>query len=310
MNRLLRLLPWVFVVAFALIVEQFWGWATLLGAWQTLDLRATIAACVLIFISYCLRTVRLYDFFNPYVSGHFSTCLRLMLFHNLLNNLLPFRSGEVSFPILMKRYFDVGVLVSTPGLLLFRLLDLHVVLSIGLISAMFGLAGTGINLIVWVLVVLSPFIFYLLHRPILNWSARKKSGAIGEKLHTALDSIPDSKGVLLRCWIWSWANWLLKLIVLAWLIGQFAHLPLAASLIGAVTGELSSVLPINAPGSFGTYEAGISVGLIPYSVPTEQLAAAAVNTHLFVLIVSIIGTMIACLLPLKKRKPPLTQRQS
>lgn len=300
MNRLLRLLPWFFVAAFALAVENFWGWGTLLSAWQALDWRAAMIACGLIFISYCLRTIRLYDFFSPYVAGHFSACLRLMLFHNLLNNLLPFRSGEVSFPILMKRYFNVGVLVSTPGLLLFRLLDLHVVLSIGLISAMFGVAGTGINLIVWLLVALFPFAFYLVRRPLLNWSAQKKSSAVGEKLHTALLSIPNNKSVLLRCWFWSWANWLLKLLVLAWLIGQFAHLPLAASLVGAVTGELSSVLPINAPGSFGTYEAGISAGLMPYAVPTEQLAAAAVNTHLFVLAVSIIGTIIAYLLPINK----------
>ena len=301
----MRLLPWIFVAGFALIIEHFWGWASLLHAWQTLDWRAAIIACGLIFSSYCLRAVRLYDFFNPYVTGRFSACLRLMLFHNVLNNLLPFRSGEVSFPILMKRYFDVGILVSTPGLLLFRLLDLHVVLSIGLISATLGIAGTGvgtgINIILWLLIALFPLIFYAIRHPLLHWAAHKKSHVISKKIHAALRSIPDNKWVLLRCWFWSWANWLLKLSVLAWLIGQFTHLPLVSSLVGAVTGELSSILPVNAPGSFGTYEAGIAMGLMPYAVPAEQLAAAAVNTHLFVLMVSISSVIIAYLLPIKTR---------
>ena len=56
----------------------------------------------------------------PATEGSFLRSFRLILIHNLFNNLLPMRSGEASFPILMAREFSVPFSRSIPGLVYLR----------------------------------------------------------------------------------------------------------------------------------------------------------------------------------------------
>ena len=99
----------------------------------------------------------------------------------------------------------------------------------------------------------------------------------------------------------TWANWLVKLLTLAWLLGQFVPGAswnlLMTSVIG---GELTSVLPVHAPGGFGTYEAGI---LLPLSriIDAKVAATGAVNLHLFVLGSSMLGGLLGWLIPLQTK---------
>ena len=79
------------------------------------------------------------EYFRVEMAGRFTLCTKLMLQHNLFNNLLPMRTGELSFPVLMARYFAVPALRSVPALLWFRLMDLH---SLG-IFALAAFQGRG-----------------------------------------------------------------------------------------------------------------------------------------------------------------------
>lgn len=295
----IQLMPWAILLACLVAVEYFWGWTTVLAAWQSLSGQTAVTLLCLMLASYALRAVRLYDFFRQAVTGRYGLCLRLMLYHNILNNLLPFRSGELSFPLLMKRYFGVNYLVSTPGLLLFRLFDLHVILTLGLIAVFTGVMDAGPSLIIGAIAGLIPFAVFSFRQPLNTWVVGQTSEA--SKFRVVVAALPESGWVFLRCWWWSWANWSVKLYALAWLIGEFAGVSLGAALGGAVIGELSSVLPINAPGNAGTYEAGIAVGLLPHGVSAERVVAAAVNTHLFVLLASAVGALLAWVLPFSKQ---------
>ena len=131
------ILLWLIFFGFIIAIEYFFGWKAILVPWQTLSPPAIVIAMLLFLLSYQIRTWRLYDYFLPHTKGNWLTTLRLMLLHNILNNLLPARSGEVSFPLLMKRYFSVGYSHSLPALLWFRLLDLHTLLSVGAIAWIF-----------------------------------------------------------------------------------------------------------------------------------------------------------------------------
>jgi hypothetical protein len=289
------ILAWLIFIAFIVAVESYWGWNIILAPWKTLSYTSIIIAILLFLLSYQLRTWRLYDYFLPHTSGRWVTALRLMLLHNILNNLLPARSGEISFPLLMKRYFTVDYIHSIPALVWFRLLDLHTLLSIGLIVWTISQSGqypiaylflTGL----WLLL---PLIFYTLK----NYLRINISQTFIIKV---LDGLPQTNVKFWRNWLLTSLNWLLKLTVLAWLLGQFLMVDITYLISSVITGELSSVLPFHAPGGVGTYEAGMVAPLLAI-IDIEKATQAAINVHLFMLFSSIIGGLIGWLLPVAKK---------
>jgi hypothetical protein len=88
-----------------------------------------------------------------------------------------------------------------------------------------------------------------------------------------------------------------KLLGFTLLLGQLGQLPISTAVLGAVGGELSSVLPVHGLAGAGTYEAGILVVLAPLQVAMEQALPAAVTLHLFILGASALG-LVPALLPL------------
>ena len=79
----------------------------------------------------------------------------------------------------------------------------------------------------------------------------------------------------------------------AHLVGEVAHAGVVVgdvigyligrSSVGVAGGELTAVLPVHAPGGFGTYAAGILAALLPFAVDADKAVAAAANTHLLLL---------------------------
>jgi uncharacterized membrane protein YbhN (UPF0104 family) len=81
--------------------------------------------------------------------------------------------------------------------------------------------------------------------------------------------------------------------VFAWILAFFADLAWVSALLGAVGGELTSVLPAHGIAGAGTYEAGVVAALVPQGIRLSTALAAAVNLHLFLLGLSIVGGLIA-----------------
>jgi len=283
------LLLWLIFFSFILAVEYFFGWQEILAPWKTLSPSAIVIAILLFLLSYQIRTWRLYDYFLPHTKGNWLAALRLMLLHNILNNLLPARSGEVSFPLLMKRYFAVEYSHSIPALLWFRLLDLHTLLSVGAIAWVTTQSMRYLPLLaVWLLL---PLVFYYLKTII----RQKISHTFVTKV---LDGLPQNYAEFWRNYCLTWLNWTVKIAVLAWLLAQFLMIDTAYLFSSVIAGELSSVLPFHAPGGVGTYEAGMVAPLLAVS-DINTATKAAINVHLFMLFSSILGGLIGWLLPVK-----------
>ena len=283
------LLGVVIGVGFVTFVQLYFGWRALLAPWANLPLQAIAAAALLTLLSYWLRALRFYDYFLADMAGRFALCVRLMLQHNLLNNLLPMRTGELSFPVLMARYFGVPAARSLPALLWFRLMDLH---SLGLFAlvafagklwpASVGLTG----LAAWL-----PLPWLAFHYS--NWLHRRLDvhdrGALARWLRRLLEGLPRQAEAFWRAWGWTFVNWLVKLGAFAWVLGWFIPVSYRAALFGAIAGDLTSVLPIHGVAGAGTYEAGVMAGLLPYGVAPQPALAAAVNLHLFLLGTTLAG---------------------
>jgi len=338
-----HLLPWLIVIAFIGLIEWLLGWQTLLTSWQQLTWQEGLIAVLLMLMSYQLRTWRLYDYFqlgqhkastfplktdtNP--QDHrsqtrltlfqrlrqFGFAFRLMLLHNVFNNLLPARSGELSFPLLMKRYFALDYSHTVAALLWFRLLDLHSILLILLLPVLAWFLPIGLAAVIWLAFLLIPWLMFRLQCYFYRHLQRKSQSLaehaprwvkLGLKI---VNGLPQQSGAFWRSWLLTLLNWSVKLLILAWLLVQLAEIsiPFDMALSAVIGGELTSVLPIHAPAGIGTYEAGLvtvlsathSFSWLPLQSTLSVQAAMilAINVHLFVLSTSILGGLMAWFMP-------------
>lgn len=297
------LLGTLIFVLFALLVEVYLGWAVLLAPWLSLDPLALILAIALLLVSYALRSLRLYHYFAPTMAGRFLLCLRLMLQHNLFNNLLPMRSGELAFPLLMQRYFRITPMRSLPALLWFRVLDLHTLGLLALPTVALPLFGGFWTLFICVVWLAVPWLLFRWGIALESWLAKQNHRRLAQFAHQFIQGLPNHYTPFITSWWWTLANWSVKLWVFVWILRLFIDIPWLSALLGVIGGELTSVLPVHSLAGMGTYEAGIMAALLPTGIETRSALQGAVNLHLFLLAASLLGGMLTWLLPLRKEVP-------
>lgn len=281
------------LVGFIVFVDIYFGWRPLLVPWLRMPMDQIAMAAALTLVSYWLRAVRFYDYFHREMAGRFGLCVKLMLQHNLLNNLLPMRSGELSFPVLMARYFAVPTLRSMPALLWFRLLDLHTLGIFALLvfqSVLWTWQWTLIGLVLWLPLPWLAFHFSSRWR---RWLNHRDHGRFYQLAGSLLQGLPQETAAFWRAWGWTFINWLVKLGAFAWVLRLFIDISYPAAWMGSIAGDLTSVLPIHGVAGAGTYEAGVVAGLLPYGVSPQPALAAAVNLHLFLLGTTLVGGAIS-----------------
>ncbi|MGC8698009.1 MAG: lysylphosphatidylglycerol synthase transmembrane domain-containing protein, partial [Halothiobacillus sp.] len=295
-NQIKPVLAWLLVLLAVGLVVAWIGPAQLIAPWLRMAPDALILALLFMVLSYVLRAVRIQRYFMHELRGQFWLTLKLSTWHVLLNNFLPMRTGEISFPVLMQRYFALPATRTVPVLLWFRLLDLQAIVILGLIAVlgMFG-AGTGLtDAWLWPVLVLvpAPFFVYLARGSIRQFILRRTNGQWQSRLLASIDSLPSAPSHFLATLGWTWANWLIKLLTLAFLLKNLAPVTVAGALAGAIGGDLTTVLPIHAPGGFGTFEAGVVLALQPFNLPAPMLLSAAINLHLFLLGTSLLAGLL------------------
>ncbi len=283
--------------ALLFVVSQTLGWERLLSPWGTLDWRTLLGAAGLTALSYGLRALRIYDYFQPRLRGRFPAVLRLSVLHNSANNLLPMRAGELVFPWLMKRYFGQRWTQSFQSLLWLRLLDVHFLGLMGLL----------------VLYLRDPRWFWPLLG--LGWVGLLISLARGRKIPCAaprsfwqclLATLPASPGTFWRVYLWTALSWSLKLLSFVLILGHFLPLASWRLLVGVLGAELSSVLPFHGIAGGGSYELAALVALMPTDISAEAALGGAVNLHLFLLGMTLLLGSLALLLPKRPKdwQPP------
>ncbi len=284
----------VLVLGLVLLVHVGVGWGSLLAPWTQIPPRIVITGLGLVVGSYAIRAIRIQAYFRPETSGRFPSTFRLILIHNLLNNLMPMRTGEASFPVLMASRFNVPYSRSIPALIYLRTLDLHFVLLLG--GAALLLDRTRFAWLLLLLLVPIPYGVFRM-QDVLARKLEGKNGwvrGVGRKI---FEGLPSSAGLFWTTWLWTAVNWAVKLLVLAWVLTAFTPMPYPVALVGTTTGELSSVLPLHGIAGAGTYEGGVLAGLVPLGIDLETALRGAVNLHLFVLGVAILAGILAALTP-------------
>ncbi len=302
-RALLIALQVLVLVAFAAAIEHWWGFARLLSPWSQVPLALVAVVVAAQLASYSLRALRIYLAEPRIPRGRWPQCLQLILLNNALNLILPARTGEVSFPILMQRWFGVPMAEGAGTLLWLRLLDLNVLGVLALLA--FAPALLPLPFTAWLLLALTAALLPLL-APTLNrrlsQALHQRESKAAQLIRKLLAGIPQRPAQVLIDLGLSWSAWGIKLAALAAVFAALAQLSLIAGLLGAIGGDLSTVLPLHTPGGFGTYEAGVIAFASPLAPPTPALLAAAVNLHILVLGIALAAGAVAWITQSRVRK--------
>jgi uncharacterized membrane protein YbhN (UPF0104 family) len=269
----------------------------IISQWRELSGATLIIAVGGLLLSYLLRAWRYQNFF---ALDHFPATMRLTLIHNALNHWLPARTGEFSFPLLMKRYFGRGYAGSTHGLLWLRLMDLHALAGTALPLFYSLLDGWLFALILFAWLATMPLSLWLLKHFRQRINASSSEGRIIKLLKTAANELTESKRTFFIAWLYSAANWGVKIGVLTLLVTAFVTTPATTALTAVIAGELTSILPFHSPGGLGTYEAGMAAAFSLFDIDFKTSLQAAVQAHLFLLNLAIISAACALLIPAKR----------
>jgi len=299
-NRI-ALLCATLVLAYAALVQWAWGWPAILDGWRQVGFAKVMLALALLVATYFVRTHRIQDYFPRETKGCFVRLFRVTQVHNILNIMLPFRTGETSFPLLMRSEFGIPLAHGTSALMVLRLLDLHALLAAAGIGLVLQAGHSAVAWLAWLAFLLAPLALFPLRGRLLSAGRKRLGPRLDRIVDEIRDGIPGDRGIFLRAWALTVFNWGVKILVLAWVLGLMGVGPVVARFGGALGGELSSVLPVHAPAGVGTYPAGIAAGAAAFGADAsaaslELLARAAINAHLLTVVAALAGLALGLLI--------------
>lgn len=250
--------------------------------------------------------------------------------HIMFNNLLPSRSGELSYIYLLKKRHGISGSEGLATLVAARLYDFAVLASFFLISA-FLFLGTFNKLslgeiALGSLVILSAAVTLIFNlERVMRWVLLviQKSGEkfrllekkwlryILEKGNDVLSSFSaiGSKKKFLPLVLISFGAWGFKFfayyIMLGAMLGmsEGVHPSFWMIVLGTTAAELTTILPVHGVGGFGTYESAWAGAFYLLGFTKELAIKSAFSFHLLALFYSIIlGVVSLILLNFKKTK--------
>lgn len=275
------------------------AWLMADGRWRGLgDVFARLDALTLglsaagFALSYGLRALRVFDEFRAQAGRRFGTCLRIVLIHNAMINVVPFRGGEAAFPLLLRQNFGIPLPRAIASLFWFRLQDAFVVMALAAI--VWPGVHPGLKAIAVIGVIVTAWWLPRWARAPHDWAEGK---AFTAKLAKVRDAFAESTRHARYGWVWTIANWTVKLAAQACLLAALIPAALSVGAAGALGAELAAILPIQGVAGFGTYEAGAAAALLPNGIPLAIGLQAALALHLFVIACSVTSGAIAWLFP-------------
>ena len=281
-------------VALLAWVEYEITWASVFSAWAHVSVSLLFGLTFLTFVSYFLRSYRVYFYFGDKQGHSLLTYVKINFYHNAWNNFLPMRLGEASFPLMMKREFDCPLLESASGLLWIRLMDLHwlLVLLSSLVVIKYGT--------LWIFMLAGLILFPLLLLCAPKYGGVNRIPAFRKIIETLQRYSPASvyhAGILYGL---TACVWVIKLTALAVVLLMFIDISVLYAIFAVVSADLSSVLPVHGLAGSGTYEGAMLAALVPLGVAVDDVLLAAVNTHMYVLLSTVLSIPVAFFISLRR----------
>lgn len=299
------------------LIFQHVDWPQVAQVLRQADAFWLIVTVLVYFAIYLVRTYR-FTVLSP--ATPFSLMLCVTTIHNFLLRIMPMRTGELSYAILLKRAGTAGLGESLLSLLLLRILDSTAVVFFFVVALVadshlyqgdrrVGVTVSAIALFVGMLAIVSM-------RPILIWSVRTLKNLLGalhllkrpmiNKIVEKASAIVDSFGSttlpkLLFLSLLSLLQWLFLFLMFFTVMRTF-HIPVsfAQTVLGSTAGVVVAFLPISGIGSFGTMEAAWAFGFVMVglekSLAVSSSLAFSLTTFVITGVIALFGWLGLCLL--------------
>jgi uncharacterized protein (TIRG00374 family) len=281
------------------LVLRWAGWESLRAALEKVSPKYLLAALVVYLISMAARGVG----WRLLLGGDVGMVRVLAALNEgyLLNNVLPWRLGEIGRAVLLGRKANKAVMGVLSSIFLERLFDiiLAVMLLFSLLPLTIGMPGLSRSVFIGAFILVSGFVFLWVtfKRPgwvqyILQRLPGNESFWIGswDRFRRGLEQARNP-GVLFMSYSWIILSWtlagLMYWLVLRSVIPEaevlWAYFMLAVTMVG--------VAVPSSPGYVGVFEAAGVLALSVFSVPKELALAGALILHAIVYVtVGILGT--------------------
>jgi uncharacterized membrane protein YbhN (UPF0104 family) len=246
------------------------------ASWPSLALATALTAIV--------QWLRAWRF--SIMTNHTSTLpgwplVRIAFQLNFLNFTLPFRLGELGYPVMMRRAYGQPVAGSLGVLVLARLFDLSTVGAIFMFMALvLGLGGTPTGSLALgaatAALALAPIALVLsaeAARPLLRFLP--ENGRLAATLKPSLAALGARRAQLAAIAL-SFAIWLVFGGLAALSANAVASdIPPAIALLGASAGNIAFALPINGIGGLGASQAAWALAVSRAGVPWNDAVISA-----------------------------------
>ena len=266
-----------------------------------------IAGFILYTCCYFFRAWRFHILLNKEVS--IKDLFNIGCVHNMMNNLLPARTGELSYIYLLKTEQNKTTGEGLATLVISRIFDFIIISIFFLLFFLFVknlttdfsiLIGIGILFLFLMVILLFGLLFYgnTILRLFKSWAhyinfkkfrvgdyiTQKSEETIGcfEKFKTGQINTHISV-IIFSIGIWILQYSLFYLIA----ISMGIHLEPVQMLFASSFAVFSTVLPIQGIGGFGTMEAGWALGFIAVGVSNEVAINTGFGFHLIILLYTI-----------------------
>lgn len=283
-----RISFWVLALVLLLAFVRKADWTASLLRLFEIPLPLILALSFGWMLSFVFRSIRFKSEWKKLGDIPFASAFRVTVLHNAAVILVPFRVGELGYPVLVRKLITVSWQQCIRSLLWLRFQD-------GVVLLAFVWLLLPIGEVQYRILGLCTLIF-VLSRTQKFWVPflRSRHFLMGQ-LRAFLHQRSDAWG-----WFWSFANWSCKLTVVAVMLHQLTGLEGLQTLQGALSGELSALLPLTGPAGLGTYEAGVWGGLrLPWTEMRKWMSSVLL-THLFFLSISLGLACLALLMDVAK----------
>jgi uncharacterized membrane protein YbhN (UPF0104 family) len=204
--------------------------------------------------------------------------------HTFFNNVMPFRSGEASFPIILKKLFGVDASVSSTALTVARLLDLFSLALLFLVSALFVAAGRWELMVIPAVALVAILLFAFLAFKLVK--LLKGRFAVFATVFAFLTEFVSLRKVFYMLGL-SVAIWVFKFLSFYFILrAAGVNLNYFQTVFASTFAELTTVLPVHSVGGFGTFEAGLVGGFALLGFKGSYALTVAFYFHLLLLLMS------------------------
>jgi conserved hypothetical protein len=270
-----------------------------------------LAGFILYLSSYLFRSWRFHILLNNEVG--IKDLFHIECVHNMMNNLLPARTGELSYIYLLKKNNCRTTGDGLATLVVARIFD-FIIISALFLSALFLYHDISSGLMKYLWLVFLFFVIMLVLILALIFSGNWTQSVIKNfciKIHigdTSVGQLLLQKSeetiqcvsrifgnkmsfipVFMRCLILTafiWASLYLMIFVLMYAMGFTLSFPLV--LLGSTFAIFSTVLPIQGIGGFGTTESAWVIGFVILGVSGDIAINSGFGYHILVLIFTVI----------------------